>query len=101
VTAGQAKPWGLKPDHMRASPCFVDSLSWRVVKGQPVFEQDDADDRAAVDRALRLLRQARGQPANLLSPAKPREIEPELWPMALFAIAVIAFASFAYRETPD
>ena len=37
----------------------------RVVKGQPLFEQDDADDRAAVDQARRLLQQARGQLANL------------------------------------
>ena len=47
----------------------------RVVKGQPLFEQDDADDRAAVDQARRLLQQARDQLANLLSPAKPTEIE--------------------------
>jgi HlyD family secretion protein len=47
----------------------------RVVKGRPLFEQDDADDRAAVDQARRLLQQARDQFANLLSPAKPTEIE--------------------------
>ena len=47
----------------------------RVVKGQPLFEQDDTDDRAAVDRAQHLLQQARGQLANLLSPSKPSEIE--------------------------
>ena len=47
----------------------------RVAKGQPLFEQDDADDRAAVDQARRLLQQARDQLANLLSPAKPTEIE--------------------------
>jgi HlyD family secretion protein len=47
----------------------------RVVKGQPLFEQDDADDRAAVDQARRLLQQARDQLANLLSPAKPTEID--------------------------
>ena len=47
----------------------------RVVKGQPLFEQDAADDRAAVDQARRLLQQARDQLANLLSPAKPSEIE--------------------------
>jgi ABC-type multidrug transport system permease subunit len=29
------------------------------------------------------------------------EIAPELWPMALFAIVVIAFATVAYRETLD
>lgn len=46
----------------------------QVVKGQPLFEQDDADDRAAVDQARRLLQQARGQLDNLLSPAKSSEI---------------------------
>ena len=47
----------------------------RVVKGEPLFEQDAADDRAAVDQAHRLLQQARDQLANLLSPSKPSEIE--------------------------
>ncbi len=47
----------------------------RVVKGQPLFEQDDADDRAAVDQARRLLQQANSQLANLRSAAKPTEIK--------------------------
>jgi HlyD family secretion protein len=47
----------------------------RVVRGQPLFEQDDTDDRAAVDQARRLLQQARGQLENLLSPAKSSEID--------------------------
>ncbi len=47
----------------------------QVVKGQPLFEQDDADDRAAVDQARRMLGQARGQLANLLASAKPSEID--------------------------
>ncbi|RBP08199.1 HlyD family secretion protein [Roseiarcus fermentans] len=47
----------------------------RVVKGQPLFTQDDADDRAAVDQARRLLQQARGQLANLMAPAKTSEID--------------------------
>ena len=46
-----------------------------MVKGQPLFDQDDADDRAAVDQARRMLQQARGQLDNLLSPAKPSEID--------------------------
>ena len=29
------------------------------------------------------------------------EIAPELWPMALFNVVVIAFATFVYRETLD
>ncbi len=47
----------------------------QVAKGEPLFEQDAADDRAAVDQARRLLQQARDQLANLLSPSKPSEIE--------------------------
>ncbi len=47
----------------------------RVVKGQPLFEQDDADYRAAVDQARRMLQQAHDQLSNLLAPAKPSEIE--------------------------
>jgi HlyD family secretion protein len=43
----------------------------RVVKGAPLFEQDDADDRYAVDQATQ---QAKDQLANLQSPAKPTEI---------------------------
>ena len=46
----------------------------RVVKGAPLFEQDDADDRYAVDQAARLLQQTRDQLANLQNPAKPTEI---------------------------
>jgi len=29
------------------------------------------------------------------------EIAPQLWPMGAFAVAVIALATFAYRETLD
>jgi len=46
----------------------------RAVKGAPLFEQDDAADRAAVDQAGRLLQQAKEQLANLQNPAKPTEI---------------------------
>jgi multidrug resistance efflux pump len=44
------------------------------VRGQPLFEQDDADDRTAVDPARRLLQQAQDQLESLRSPAKPTEI---------------------------
>jgi HlyD family secretion protein len=47
----------------------------RVSKGQPLFEQDDASDRAAVDQAERLLQQASDQLANLQNAGKPTEIE--------------------------
>ncbi len=29
------------------------------------------------------------------------EIAPEIWPMALFAVPVVAFAAMVYRETLD
>jgi HlyD family secretion protein len=47
----------------------------RIVKGAPLFDQDDADDRAAADQAARLLAQAKDQLANLQSGGKPTEIE--------------------------
>ena len=47
----------------------------RIVKGAPLFDQDDADDRAAADQAARMLAQAKDQLANLQSGGKPTEIE--------------------------
>jgi HlyD family secretion protein len=46
----------------------------RVEKEQPLFEQDDADDRSAVSQAADVMRQARDQLANLQNGAKPTEI---------------------------
>ena len=46
----------------------------RVVKGAPLFDQDDTMERAAVDQAARLAQQSKDQLANLKSPAKPTEI---------------------------
>ena len=46
----------------------------RIVKGAPLFDQDDADDRAASDQAARQLAQAQDQFANLQSGGKPTEI---------------------------
>jgi HlyD family secretion protein len=46
----------------------------RVVKGAPLFDQDDTADRDAVDQTARLLQQAKDQLANLQNPAKPTEI---------------------------
>jgi HlyD family secretion protein len=43
--------------------------------GAPLFAQDEAPDRAAVDQAERQLRQAEGQLANLRAGAKPTEIQ--------------------------
>jgi HlyD family secretion protein len=47
----------------------------KVVKGAPLFDQDDADDRAASDQAEDQLAQAKDQLVNLQSPSKPTEIE--------------------------
>jgi HlyD family secretion protein len=46
----------------------------RVVKGAPLFEQDDANDRHAVDQATRQLQQTKDILANLQNSAKPTEI---------------------------
>ncbi len=45
-----------------------------VVKGEPLFDQDNTSDRAAVDQAARLAQQTKDQLANLKSPGKPTEI---------------------------
>jgi HlyD family secretion protein len=47
----------------------------KIVKGQPLFDQDDADDRAASDQIARQLTQAQEQLANLQSGGKPTEIQ--------------------------
>ena len=46
----------------------------KVVAGDPLFDQDDANDKAAVEQAQRQLSQARDQLANLKSGGKPTEI---------------------------
>ena len=46
-----------------------------LVKGAPMFDQDDADDRASTDQAARQLAQARNQFANLQNGGKPTEID--------------------------
>jgi HlyD family secretion protein len=47
----------------------------RIAKGAPLFDQDDADDRAAADQIARQLAQAQEQLANLNSGGKPTEIQ--------------------------
>ncbi len=47
----------------------------RVGKGAPIFEQDAAADRAAVQQAAHILQQANDQLANLNAPGKATEIE--------------------------
>ena len=46
----------------------------KIAKGAPLFEQDDADDRAAADQIARQLAQAQDQLANLQNGGKPTEI---------------------------
>jgi HlyD family secretion protein len=47
----------------------------RVEAGAPLFDQDDTSDRAARDQAVRQLRQAEEQLANLQTGGKPTEIQ--------------------------
>lgn len=47
----------------------------KVAKGAALFDQDDADDRAAVEQIARQLAQARDQLDNLKSGGKPTEIQ--------------------------
>jgi len=47
----------------------------RITQGAPLFDQDDADDRAAAEQAARLLAQAKDQLVNLQSGGKPTEIQ--------------------------
>jgi HlyD family secretion protein len=46
----------------------------QVVAGAPLFEQDDTSDRAARDQAMRQLKQAEEQLANLQASGRPNEI---------------------------
>jgi HlyD family secretion protein len=46
----------------------------RIAKGAPLFDQDDADDRASLDQIARQLSQAEEQLANLRTGGKPTEI---------------------------
>jgi HlyD family secretion protein len=47
----------------------------KILQGGALFDQDDADDRAAADQIARQLAQARNQLANLKSGGKPTEIQ--------------------------
>jgi HlyD family secretion protein len=47
----------------------------RVMAGSPLFDQDDAADKAGHDQAARQLAQAEGQLANLEAAGKPTEIQ--------------------------
>ena len=47
----------------------------KIARGAPLFDQDDADDRAATEQIARQLAQAEDQLANLKTGGKPTEIE--------------------------
>jgi HlyD family secretion protein len=47
----------------------------KIIKGAPLFDQDDADDQAALDQSTRQLAQAQDELVNLQSPSKPTEIQ--------------------------
>jgi HlyD family secretion protein len=47
----------------------------KVAAGAPLFDQDDTNDRASRDQALRQLKQAEEQLANLKAGGKPTEIQ--------------------------
>src|ERR1700681_3786668 len=47
----------------------------KVAAGAPLFDQDDAGERAAIDQATRQLAQAEEQLKNLLAGGKPTEIQ--------------------------
>ena len=47
----------------------------RIAKGAPLFEQDDANDRAAAEQIAQQLAQAQEQLANLKTGGKPTEIQ--------------------------
>jgi HlyD family secretion protein len=47
----------------------------KIAKGAPLFDQDDADDRASLEQIARQLAQAQGQLANLQTGGKLTEIQ--------------------------
>ena len=75
-------------------PSFLLSGFMFPFRGMPAWAQAIGNLLPAT-HAMRIVR------GLLLKGVGWREIAPELWPIALFAIVVIAFASFVYRETLD
>ena len=75
-------------------PSFLLSGFMFPFRGMPVWAQVSATSFPTT-HAMRIVR------GMLLKGNGWSEIAPELWPMALFAVVVIAFASFVYRETLD
>jgi ABC-2 type transport system permease protein len=75
-------------------PSFLLSGFIFPFRGMPVWAQAIGNVFPAT-HAMRIVR------GVLLKGAGWTEIAPELWPMALFTVAIIAFASLVYRETLD
>ncbi len=75
-------------------PSFLLSGFMFPFRGMPVWAQALGNIFPAT-HAMRIVR------GILLKGTGWSEIAPQLWPMAAFAVAAIAFATFAYRETLD
>ncbi len=75
-------------------PSFLLSGFMFPFRGMPVWAQV-LGNIFPTTHAMRIVR------GVLLKGVGWTEIAPELWPMALFTVVVIAFASFVYRETLD
>jgi ABC-2 type transport system permease protein len=75
-------------------PSFLLSGFMFPFRGMPVWAQV-AGEVFPITHAIRIVR------GMLLKGNGWGEIAPELWPMALFAFLVTAFAVWAYRETLD
>jgi ABC-2 type transport system permease protein len=75
-------------------PSFILSGFMFPFRGMPVWAQVIGN-IFPITHAMRIVR------GVLLKGVGWTEIAPELWPMAVFAVAVIAVATFLYRETLD
>ena len=75
-------------------PSFLLSGFMFPFRGMPVWAQAIGD-IFPTTHAMRIVR------GMLLKGNGLAEIAPELWPMALFTVAIIAFATLVYRETLD
>ena len=75
-------------------PSFILSGFMFPFRGMPVWAQW-LGNLFPITHAMRIVR------ALLLKGVGWSEIAPEIWPMALFAVVVVGFATLAYRETLD
>ncbi len=75
-------------------PSFMLSGFMFPFRGMPVWAQW-LGNIFPTTHAMRIVR------GMLLKGVGWNEIAPEIWPMALFAVAVVAFAAMVYRETLD